>query len=429
MSNWQIRALSVLLIGLATLYCFFTFEISGSITHFIPDHAEAKQVQLTLDLLDSPLSRRMVLSIQGGEAKNVVAAELVNRLREHSEVAWVESNDLNEENIRAVSEIYFERRMYFVSETPEQEIPELFTPLALKKQAQRLKKNLSAPDSILFSRTSQSDPLGFFPKILNRIGHLNPLKNPATEVDYALIFIGLRSSPFEAAKQEDLVHFIQHEFELLSKQQAASLKLQKSGSNLFAIASEKQIRRDVNLVSSLSILAVCGIFLLFFGSLRSLLIAFMTPFAGFLFALAIIAGPDRPIHGITLAFGFVLIGVAIDYPIHLMTAHALQKTSGTAFRSARQLRSSLIFSAATTTLAFVSLSFSGFPGLSEMGSFAAMGVPVGLAFTLFASPAFISRSPKNTRAQRLIAEKFARATAAPLLGPSAPRCRRQRSAS
>ncbi|MCH2185386.1 MMPL family transporter, partial [Myxococcota bacterium] len=408
MSDWKIRALSVLLIGLAALYCLFTFEISGSITHFIPDHAEARQVQLTLDLLDSPLSRRMVLSIQGGEARNPVTAGLVNRLRKHPEVTWVESNQLSEETIREVSEIYFERRIYFVSENPEQEIPALFEPIALRKQARRLKENLSAPDSILFSRTSQADPLGFFPKILDRIGQLQPLKDPTAEVDYALIFIGLRSSPFEATKQENLVQFIQREFELLAQQQAAPLQLQKSGGNLFAIASEKSIRRDVNLVSSLSIVAVCGIFLLFFGSLRSLFVAFLTPFAGFLFALALSAGPDRPIHGITLAFGFVLIGVAIDSPIHLMTAHSLQKTRGTAFRSARQLRASLIFSAATTTLAFLSLSLSGFPGLSEMGSFAAMGIPVGLAFTLYASPAFILKSQKTTRTQRFITEGFAR---------------------
>ncbi|MAJ61096.1 MAG: hypothetical protein CBC48_14740 [bacterium TMED88] len=412
MSDWKIRAVSLVLVSLSALYCLFTFQISGSITHFIPDHAEAKRVQLTLDLLDSPLSRRMVLSIQGGEARNAVTANLVKRLREHPEVAWVESNQLDEETIRAVSEIYFERRVYFVSENPEHEIPALFKPLALRKQAQRLKQNLSAPDSILFSRMSQSDPLGFFSRILNRIGQLQPLKDPATEVDYALIFIGLRSSPFEAAKQKTLVEFIQREFEQLSQQQTAPLRLQKSGGNLFAISSEKTIRRDVNLVSSLSIVAVCGIFLLFFGSLRSLLIAFLTPFAGFVFALALSAGPDKPIHGITLAFGFVLIGVAIDYPIHLMTAHSLQKAKGTAFRSARQLRASLIFSAATTTLAFLSLSLSGFPGLSEMGSFAALGIPVGLAFTLFASPAFIARSQETTRTQRFIAEKFARAATA-----------------
>ena len=102
MSDWKIRALSVSLIGLAALYCLSTFQISGSITHFIPDHAEATQVQLTLDLLDSPLSRRMVLSVQGGEARNVVTADLVKKLRERPEVAWVEDNQLNEDTIRAV---------------------------------------------------------------------------------------------------------------------------------------------------------------------------------------------------------------------------------------------------------------------------------------------------------------------------------------
>ncbi|MDG2050200.1 MAG: MMPL family transporter, partial [Myxococcota bacterium] len=402
------RILSLTLLGIAAAYCFFNFELSGSITHFIPDHAEAKHVQLTLNLLDSPFSRRMVLSIQGEDSRDSVAASLIERLRGHPEVAWVESNQLDEDILKTVSEIYFERRMYFISENPERQIPRLFEPLALRKQARSLKAALSAPDSLLFTRTAQGDPLGFFPQLINRIGQLQPAQTPTSDPNYVLIFIGLRSSPFEAGRQENLVSFIQGEFDALALQQDSPLLLEKSGANLFAIASEKSIRHDVNLVSSFSVIAVCGVFLLFFGSIRFLLIALLTPFAGFLVALALTSGPTEAIHGITLAFGFVLIGVAIDYPIHVMTTHSLQNAAGSAFRSARKLLPSLVFSAATTTLAFLSLSLSGFPGLSEMGSFAAIGIPIGVVFTLYASPAFISRSQTTTRTQRFFAEQFSR---------------------
>ena len=64
------------LVCLASLgtYCLTQLELTGSIAHFIPSRAEAELVQLSLELIDSQLTRRMVLLVEGGPEREQVAA-------------------------------------------------------------------------------------------------------------------------------------------------------------------------------------------------------------------------------------------------------------------------------------------------------------------------------------------------------------------
>ena len=178
-------------------------------------------------------------------------------------------------------------------------------------------------------------------------------------------------------------------------------ELEQSGVNRVSVATERAVRADVSFVSSVSIGMVCALFLFLFRSFRQLAVVIMAPAAGFLVALSIGLSLPDPLHGITLAFGFVLIGVAIDYPIHLINHHALGPPERTIERSVKKIWPSLILSAATTTFAFLALALSEFPGLREMGLFAAVGVPVSAAVTLLGLSAFLSEacscSPSNAR--------------------------------
>ena len=394
----------IAIVGLITLavYCLFHFQINSSIAHFIPDRSEAKLIQISLDLIDSPLSRNMVLSIHGSDQRKQLTEELSERLREHPEVAWIDTDLINENSVREFYELYFDRRIYFVSTEPERAVPRLLESGSLQRRAQELKALLYAPDAAIHARTAHSDPLGLFPKLLKRIRNFQSPAHETSESDYNLIFVGLRSSPFDSSTQRDLIEYIEDQFELLNAQQELPMLMEKSGANLFSIAAEKTIRNDVNLISVLSVVAVGSVFLVFFGSVRSLAIALMAPIAGFLVALAIALSRSDQVHGITLAFGFILIGVAIDYPIHVMSHYKINRGIQSAFQSVRRLAPSLVMSAATTTLAFLSLSISGFPGLGAMGTFAAIGIPASLLFTLYLLPAFIAGRPARNGMQRII---------------------------
>ena len=356
----------------------------------------------------------MTLSVVGESGTKAAADALADRLRSHPEVAWVELADATRAS-RALFDLYFDRRVYFASERPAEEIPAWFEEDALARRAAVLRAELAGPGGPLLARIAESDPMGLFERHLARLeGYRRGEAATGATSSATTLQLGLRSSPFDAETQTPLLEFIEAEFAAIRAGLAGplgpgpDLGLEQSGVNRFAVETERRVRRDLNRISTLSLLAVASLFLLVFRSLRSLALAIAIPLGGFGCALAATALAGEAVHGITLGFGFVLVGVAIDYPIHVMHHRALSDGTAAAADTARRLRPSLLASAATTTLAFLSLILSDFPGLSEMGRFAGVGVPVCLGLTLFALPAFLPGRSVATPTQTWAAHHFAR---------------------
>ena len=410
MNDVGVRWFTVVLLVAVGLYGASRLEFTNSIKHFIP--AAGELGELSLELVDSPLARRMVISVGGGAQRVWVATALAESLRAHPEVAWVESG-FDDDALRGIYELYFERRLFLISDQPAAEIPALLEPAALEERAADLRRSLAQPGSMLISRTAPDDPLGLFETIVDRIRSAKPPLSSgggsfeSASGDHAIVLLGLRSSPFDSEHQAELLDYLDSEFARLNAEAGGQMVLELSGINRIAIASERSIRGDTNFISAVSISVVCALFLLVFHSLRQLAIAILTPLSGFAVAMAVALSGEDPVHGITLGFGFVLIGVAIDYPIHLMNHHALSPPGTQPRETVERIRSSLLLSGLTTTLAFIALALSDFPGLQAMGTFAAIGIPVALAITLFSIPAFMSPSVAPTPTQQTLADGFA----------------------
>lgn len=409
MSDAGIRGLSLAFLVALGLYSASRLELTNSIAHFLPSGNEAALVEVSLALVDSQLTRRMVLAIGGGPERVRVAAELAAKLRSHPEVAWVEAG-FDEEALRTLYGLYFDRRVYLASDQPAVEIPQLLEPEALAARSARLRSRLAQPASPLITQTAPADPLGIFDEILQRIrGGLPPASTAeggltSADGNHAIVLLGLRSSPFDSDAQSGLLADIEKTFEALG----GDLALEQSGVNRIAVATERSIRDDVNFISVMALTGVCTLFLLVFRSLRHLLVALLVPLAGFAAAIAVLLTLSPPLHGITLGFGFALIGVAIDYPIHVMNHHSLSSSPEHARTTVGRIRGSLLLSGLTTTLGFVALALSTFPGLEEMGTFAAVGVPVALGATMLSLPSFLRPGDTPTPVQRALSRGFER---------------------
>lgn len=81
-------------------------------------------------------------------------------------------------------------------------------------------------------------------------------------------------------------------------------------------------------------------------------------------------------HGITLAFGFTLLGIAIDYPLHVYS-HQLEKDENT------HLWPTMRLGIASTLVAYIAFLFSGTEGLQQLGLFASVGIIVAALVCAF----------------------------------------------
>ena len=80
------------------------------------------------------------------------------------------------------------------------------------------------------------------------------------------------------------------------------------------------------------------------------------------------------VHGIALGFGMTMLGVAADYPLLLIGQRRAEETTRAA---ARRIWPTMLLAAATAALGLTAMLFSGFPGLSQLGLFSAVGAGRG----------------------------------------------------
>ncbi len=149
------------------------------------------------------------------------------------------------------------------------------------------------------------------------------------------------------------------------------LRLTYSGPSVIAVESRQRGESESQRLMLLSVPLIAGILFLFFRRLAVLLLASLPLVAGFLTGAALVAAIFGFVHVTTLGFGAILIGVAVDYPLHLL-AHL--RADNPARRAAHRIWPALFLGAATTIVGFLPLVFSSFPGVAQLGVFTIGGL-------------------------------------------------------
>ncbi len=153
---------------------------------------------------------------------------------------------------------------------------------------------------------------------------------------------------------------------------SGGLTLDITGVGAFSVELQETIRAEATLRSVLASIALLAVLFLVFRNVRKLLLAALPLLTGFVAGLTVVAVLFDTVHGITLAFGFTLLGVAIDYPLHLFS-HA-RRDSG--LSAIRRIWPTMRLGAASTVVAYLALVFSNSTGLAQLGVFTAVGVIV-----------------------------------------------------
>ncbi|MGM8849567.1 MMPL family transporter [Salinicola halophyticus] len=251
----------------------------------------------------------------------------------------------------------------------------------------------------LFSPTARpdpvADPFGLLDAWLSRLPQspigaadglltLDRSHQPGSQ-KWSVLIGELKGSPYDLPMQTAL-HTTLEQFQ----QQHPDAELLRSGLVFHAAAGARQAKHEMSTIGAASLLGVLLIIGFVFRSPRVLLQLMVPLLAGSLFALTLTLGIFGRLHLLTLAFGASLIGIAIDYVLHLQCDRAIE---GRGFRL-RRLLPSLTLGLISSVIAYVAQALTPMPGLRQMAAFAAFGL-IGAwltvvlwlpRFTLHASP-------------------------------------------
>ena len=383
-------ALALPLVASLALFVGLRFHSTTDIQAFLPRERGPDLSVLSRKLAESELSRTMVLvlSREGGEVSLAAAnRDLEEALRREpalrTALDFVEGGP-REGAERALWELYPPRVLSFLAPDAER-AREAITPEGVRTALQHLRQELAGPMSTLVSRVAEGDPFLVLPSLFQRLQKGQGASLKVEEGRYfsasgeqSLLFLATSTSAFDARAQAPILAAIEHAFAQVDRRHGGMLHLDKSGIHRFTLRSAEAIEQDIKRVSILSFALIAFLLLLLFRSLRLLLLASLPLGTGLLAGSALVLALFGRIHGITLAFGASLIGVSIDYVIHLYVEYALAPQARDPLESLRRIRPALRTGALTTLAGFAALAASPLQGLREVACFALSGV--GAAF-------------------------------------------------
>lgn len=208
----------------------------------------------------------------------------------------------------------------------------------------------------------------------------------APDRDRALLLARTKAGGMDVPAQEAATAAIDQAFRAAEPGPA---RLLVAGPAIFARDAARAIKGDVERLSIVSTLLVAA---LLWWRFRSPLViaAIAAPVtASVAIAAAAVQLAFGSVHGVALGFGATMLGISVDYPV-LMLGHRKRGEPAPATRA--RIGRAFILAVATATIGLAAMTFSGFPGLVQLGLFAAAGLVACALLTWFALPALIVRA-------------------------------------
>ena len=368
LGRWSLLAAWLLALAALAAFAFHSLRISTDLRSFMPPPRTPDQQLLMEQIGEGPGSRLLLLAIEGGPETQ--RAELSRGL-----VAALHADAHFEQAINGafdpstLDETLLPYR-WLLSPTLD---THALDAAYLAEQLDQRVEDLASPAAALLKPLLPRDPTL---ETLALAERWSPPKQPTlrdgvwfSSDGAALLLAQTRGAGFDPAAQGAAIDALQTAFRALPGADAAKLTI--SGPGWFTVLINAQTRAEADRIGAISTLGFVLLLLFAYRSLPSLLLAGLPVLSGGLAGAAALALGFGSAHGITLAFGFTLLGVAQEYPIRVLSHRRAGEDALASVRALWPLLATAIASAAIAYLAFFA---SGVSGLQQLAVFTIAGL-------------------------------------------------------
>lgn len=273
-------------------------------------------------------------------------------------------------------------------------------------------KLLIAPSGIVSRETILRDPLGLTFLALKNLQQSGLNSDFVMEDGYVmsedrehiLLFLSLATETNETKKNTLFVNELNRLTEHINQTFKDKVSVNAFGSTLVAVANASQIKKDIQFTVGIALLLLLLILIFFYRKFYIPIILFIPTLFGGLLAMGILCMVRQEISAISLGIGSVLLGITIDYSLHILT-HI--RSNNNIKELYKEITQPVLMSSFTTALAFFCLLFLSSQALQDLGLFAAISVLGASFFALIFIPQVykdnLADNQKRTALDRLAA--------------------------
>lgn len=386
------------LLGALMLWLSSALDMRTDLSFFLPDHAPTPAAELLADRLrDGPASGLILVALSPPEgtkpdtAALALASDSLVRRFEDSGLFRLVANgrpSLPQADIDLLM-----RYRYLLA--PDLD-PADFSIQGLRRSLEQGLRALGGSTGMLVKRTLPADPTNRMLTIAEQwMGAKGPQRIDGVwfsrDGAQALLMVRTKAAGFDLAAQKAVLERMQADFAPLA---ATGLRMDLTGPSVYAVAASRDIQDESWKLSLTASILVSAILLAAFRSLPMLLVTALPLTTGMVMATIAVQLIYGSVHGITLTFGTTLIGVAEDYPIHLI-AHMRRGVAPRATMG--EIWPTLRTGVLTTAAGYLAMTFSSFPGLGQLGTFSIVGLLTAAAVTRWVVPGLLPASLARPR--------------------------------
>ncbi|WP_235974102.1 MMPL family transporter [Luteimonas deserti] len=377
-------------------------EFSGDLRRFLPDARTPEQRLLIDELGEGPGSRLLLLALSG-DAPEVLAAQsqaLQAALAPDPRFSLVANGAAGD--LSAFPADLLPYRYLLTTSFDD-------TPLdadALRDAFDARLQDLGSPAAGLVEPLLPSDPT-LETLVLAEAWAPAAAPEPIFDVWFdragarALLLVETHAAGFDPTGQLDAVETIRARFDTVRGDSPAALQM--TGPGAFSVDIGGRTQREAQRIGMADTIGLVLLLLLAYRSWKMpLLGALPLASAGIAGLGAVALLFPAGVHGITIAFGFTLIGVVQDYPIHFFSH---QRAGLSPWKNVRGLWPALSTGVIATCIAYATFLFSGVDGLRQLAVFTVAALAVAALVTRYLLPGLVDPAPPDIadspRLQRL----------------------------
>jgi predicted exporter len=382
-----LAAVAALAVGVAR-----HLTISSDLRDFVPPARTADQRLLLDEIGSGPGSRLLLLAISGAPVQRLAQLSRGLNTALARDPAFVRVAN-GSADLSTLAKGLLPYR-YVLSPTLDRH---RFDAAYLHAQLVQRLEDLSSPAAPMLKPLLARDPTLETLKLAQRWA---PARQPGlrdgvwfSDPHEVLLVAETRAPGFDPNAQARAIASLQRHFDTLPGAKGANLAI--SGPGWFGVQAARRTRAEADRFGAITTIGFVLMLLLAYRSAVPVLVTALPLLSGAASGFALLTLAFGHVHGITVAFGFTLLGVAQEYPLRVFSH---RRTGASALACVRELWPLLATAIVSVCIAYLAFFASGVVGLQQLAVFTITGLVVAGACTRWLLPRILPETRRDMAA-------------------------------
>lgn len=298
---------------------------------------------------------------------------------------------IEQEEMEGTYDFVYQNLPLFLEAGDYSTIAERLQPDSISERVSQNYRTLVSPTGLVMRNFIQKDPLGLAMLGLQKMQQRTVGENfmlydgfvATKDTSQLLLFLDPTFQGADTEHNTALVEYLYRLRDTLQQQFEQKATISYYGTAFIAVANAKQIKTDISTTVLISMSVLMLLLILFYRKIYIPLLVFIPTVFAALFGMACLYLYKPVISAISISVAAVLIGITIDYALHILTHY---KKTGNVRELYLELTRPLLMSGTTNAVVFLCLLFVHSEALVDLGIFASLCIFSSAVFTLLIVP-------------------------------------------